>query len=62
MSSKLTVTSNCLLTDINFELENRFKERLTIDNPIETGKRQDAGSSGSHEIRQSFLLWGQLST
>lgn len=33
MSPKLTVTSDCLLTEIDFALENQLKEKLTIDNP-----------------------------
>lgn len=33
MSPKLTVSLDCLLTEIDFELENQFKEKLTIDNP-----------------------------
>lgn len=33
MLPKLTVTSDCLLMGIDFELENLFKEKLTIENP-----------------------------
>jgi len=40
MSPKLTVTSDCLLTEIDFELENKFKERLTIDNPQYTSAKK----------------------
>lgn len=33
MEPTLTVTSDCLVTGIDFELEKAFKSRLTIDNP-----------------------------
>ncbi|EKD34914.1 MAG: hypothetical protein ACD_75C02130G0005, partial [uncultured bacterium] len=33
MKPTLTVTSDCLLTDIDLVLETELKKRLTIDNP-----------------------------
>ncbi len=36
----LTVTSDCLLTDIDFQLEEELKARLTIDNPKYTAAKK----------------------